>query len=165
MTKQEQKAIHDELASIAKKRRGKLTPDAVVAAAKNKSSVLHNLFEWNTNKAAHAWRLEQARTLIRSVRVNITTSRTKIQTVAYIRDPDAEPDEQGYVSMVTLIGDEERSRAALVEEFSRAAAALRRAKEIAVALSLEDEVEAIAVSVDEMRTRVQSSVQQGKRLQ
>lgn len=155
-TKAEQEAIQAILAKLADENGGRLTPDAVVAHAQRKDSPLHELFEWDTKKAAHAWRLEQARELIRSVRVVITTERTTISTVAYIRDPDAAPGDQGYVETVRLAHDADRARAALVEEFGRAASALRRAREIAVAFEMENEIEAVAESVDTMRTKVEA---------
>lgn len=156
----ERKEIRDALAKIADENGGLLTPDAVVSEAASKSSVLHDLFEWDGKKAAHAWRIEQARTLIRSVRVVITNHKTTVSTVAYIRDPDVDGDEQGYCATVSLVGDLERSRAALVNEFSRAAAALRRARELAVAFDMAGEVEAVTASVDTMRTRVEARVEQ-----
>lgn len=159
-TKLEQEAVRDALAKIAEENGGLLTPDAVVAAATSKASVLHDLFEWDAKKAAHAFRIEQARAIIRSVRVVITTEKTTISTVAYVRDPDIEPDEQGYVTTASLIGDEDRARAALVNEFSRAASALRRAKELALAFGMEGEVQAVAESVEVMRTKVEARVEQ-----
>lgn len=156
----ERKEIRDALAKIAEENGGLLTPDAVVAVAQSKNSVLHDLFEWDGKKAAHAWRIDQARTLIRSVRVVITNHKTTVSTVAYIRDPDVERDEQGYCATASLVEDVERSRAALVNEFSRAASALRRARELAVAFDMAGEVEAVAESVDVMLTKVSARVEQ-----
>lgn len=158
-TKDEQMAIEDALAEIAEKHNGLLTPDAVVAAAAKKDSVLHALFEWDGKKAAHQYRLDQARSLIRSVRVNITTHKTVISTVAYVRDPDRKPDEQGYVSTASLVGNAERSRSVLVDEFSRAAAALRRAKELEAAFEMVGEIDAVTNQIDDMRTRIVASVE------
>lgn len=59
----------------------KLTPRAVVSAARAKSSPIHNAFEWNDSKAAEKYRLTQARTLIGSVEVVVETSAAKPQQV------------------------------------------------------------------------------------
>lgn len=158
-TKDEQKAIEEALAEIAEKHSGLLTPDAVVAAASRRDSVLHALFEWDGKKAAHQYRLDQARSLIRSVRVNITTHKTVISTVAYVRDPDLKADEQGYVATVSLIGQQERARSMLVDEFSRAASAMRRARELAAAFEMVGEVDAVTNTIDDMRTRIVASVE------
>jgi hypothetical protein len=159
-TKAEQEAIRAALAKIADDNGGLLTPDAIVAEAASKGSVLHDLFEWDNKSAGHAWRLDQARTLIRSVRVVITNERTTISVVGYVRDPDVESDEQGYCSTASLVGDTERARSALVAEFSRAAASLQRARELAIAFGMAGEVEAVVESVEVMRTRVEARVEQ-----
>lgn len=48
---------------------GKLTPNLVVEAARNPTHPLHSRFEWDNTTAAEKYRLEQARGLIRLVRV------------------------------------------------------------------------------------------------
>ena len=53
------------------KRHGRLDPVDVVEAARDPRSVLHNRFEWNDTEAAAKWRLEQARNLIRSVKIEV----------------------------------------------------------------------------------------------
>ena len=49
-------------------RDNKLTPQTVVDEARPVDSPLHPYFEWDDNVAAHHWRLEQARHLIKSVK-------------------------------------------------------------------------------------------------
>jgi hypothetical protein len=61
--------IGEALATIAAASNGHLTPKAVVSEARNNRSVLHRHFEWDDAVAAEAFRLDQARTLIRSIRV------------------------------------------------------------------------------------------------
>jgi hypothetical protein len=153
-TKQEQVAIHRRLQELESKRRGVLTPDAVVADAKSKKSPLHSYFEWDNGKAGHAWRIEQARTLIRSVMVVVRTDKQSVSIVAYVRDPDQEAGDQGYVSTLRLLDDKDRARAALVEEFSRAAAVMRRARELATAFALEPNVDDITRRIERVAKRV-----------
>lgn len=52
---------------LRKEKKGELTPEDVVTAARNKNSPLHSYFEWDDGKAAEAHRLSQARGLIRAV--------------------------------------------------------------------------------------------------
>lgn len=47
--------------------RGPLTAEAVLQDAENERSPLHAAFQWDDTEAAQQWRLEQARSLIRSV--------------------------------------------------------------------------------------------------
>lgn len=72
--------IGERLEALRKKHRGELTPEDVVADARPKSSPLHSFFEWSDTKAAEAYRLAQARGLIRSVVVTYTNGLTKAVT-------------------------------------------------------------------------------------
>jgi hypothetical protein len=60
--------IGEALASIATA--GHLKPKAVLEAARDEQSPLHRHFEWDDGLAAEAYRLDQARTLIRIIRVD-----------------------------------------------------------------------------------------------
>jgi hypothetical protein len=59
--------IGENLAKIADANEGELKPEAVVEAARSNRNPLHKFFEWNDERAAHLHRINQARTLIRSV--------------------------------------------------------------------------------------------------
>jgi hypothetical protein len=61
--------IGEALQKIAQLSGGELTPGAVVEAAKNRRHILHSHFEWDNVKAADAYRIDQARHLIRIIRV------------------------------------------------------------------------------------------------
>lgn len=61
--------IGTALAKIAEQQKGRLTPPAVVEAARDTRNPLHKHFEWDDHLAADAYRLDQARTLIRSIRL------------------------------------------------------------------------------------------------
>jgi hypothetical protein len=59
-------AVLDALEEIRRARPdGKLMPGEVVDAARDPSSPLHNLFQWDDDVAAEAYRLHQARRIIR----------------------------------------------------------------------------------------------------
>lgn len=151
----ERQEIRVRLEWLAAQNGGRLTPEIVVADAKSVDSPLHGEFEWNVDKAAYQHWLDQARALIRSVRVVVKTETMQVSTVAYVRDPNSESDQQGYVSIQSLRGDRDAARAALIAEFSRAASYLRRAREIAAALSLSDEVDQLLEGVVGLRKRVE----------
>lgn len=130
---------------------GKLTTQAVIEDAKDENSPLHGYFEWDDAAAAEKWRTEQARRLIREVRLVIHKSETNVRQVAYVRDPSRSSDESGYVSTVRLRDDKDRSRDALIAELDRASAALARAYDVADALGLSSEVEALRAQVQGVR--------------
>lgn len=133
---------------------GRLTPNAVVEAAKDKASPLHEFFQWDNKKAAEAWRIEQARNLIARAKVVYTVEHKSITAVAYVRDPSAPSGEQGYVSITRLRSDAQAAHEAVAAEFSRAASLLARAKEIAAVLSCKDEVSRIHGEVRDMRDKL-----------
>jgi hypothetical protein len=57
--------VAKELKRIAENHGGELLPRDVVEAARPARSPLHSYFEWDKDKAAEQWNLEQARSLIR----------------------------------------------------------------------------------------------------
>lgn len=141
MSSEERAIIKARLAEIEEANGGVLTPDAVVADAKRKDSPLHSQFEWDTKKAAQAYWVIQARQLITSIRVEVRTETKVVSSVYYVRDPNAESDKQGYVSVKTLKTDEEMARDALIQAFSRVADLLRSARDLAAVLEVEDRVD------------------------
>jgi len=130
---------------------GELTTEVVLKDASDPSSPLHEHFDWDDKEAAHKWRTEQARRLIRSVRLVIHETETKVRSVAYVRDPSKDQSEGGYVSTATLRTDKERARDALVYELQRAESALARAYDVSFALGLNHEVEALRARVGAVR--------------
>lgn len=62
-------AVGEELERIRSENDGKLLPQDVVEESRSEDAVLHPAFEWIDAVAAEEYRLNQARTLIRSVRV------------------------------------------------------------------------------------------------
>lgn len=135
--------VRIRLENLAAKHNGLLTPEAVVADAKDPTSPLHEHFEWNVKKAAMSHWIDTARMLIRSVRVIVTTERSVLSTVAYVRDPSLPSGEQGYRAITSIRTDKDKARETVIAEFGRAESVLRRAKEIAEALDMEDDVEQI----------------------
>ncbi len=62
---------------------GKLTPDVIVEEAAKPESPLHECFQWDDNKAAQQWRLQQARILINNIEVTIISSGEPLNVGAY----------------------------------------------------------------------------------
>ena len=146
--------VKDRLATLASAHGGRLTPDAVVADARKRDSPLHHLFEWDLKKAAQKQWLDTARQLIRSVEVVVTVENIGVKTPFYVRDPNQDTGAQGYIAVSELRNDQDAAREALVNEFQKAADMLRRARHIAIALSLSSEVEEIIFSIVDLRDRV-----------
>lgn len=122
---------------------GRLTPEAVVEDAKREDSPLHGFFKWDLEAAAELHWLDRARQLIRAVKVVIVRNDYTFKAPFYVPDPSRAGKEQGYTSLVTLRGDPIAARESLVIECERAAAVLKRAQKIAMALGLESEIDDI----------------------
>lgn len=149
--------IITELTRLAEANEGRLTPDNVVDAAQNEASPLHKCFEWDNDAAAHMFRVEQARHLIRSVRVEVTTMEHSVRVPAFVHDPACDRGEQGYVSIRQVASDEDKAREVVVAEFSRAASALKRARAVAMALGIKDQIDCISDQIKRVVETVQGA--------
>lgn len=129
------------LDGIARKHGDVLKPEDIVLEATDPMHPLHDRFEWDDAKAAHEHRIEQARALIRSVRVDVKIETKTVNAVYYVRDPRLPQTEAGYVSLPRIRSEKELATAALREEFKRILALLERARDLSIVLGQEEELE------------------------
>ena len=123
---------------------GRLQPADVVTDARDPTSPLHSHFEWDDGAAAERYRLSQARSLIRSVKINVTVREMPLSVVGYVRDPELQDTRNpGYRNVLQLRTEEDSARAAIIEEMKRVANAARRARSLAAVLGLTDQIEEI----------------------
>ena len=149
MKKPSRKEIDAEISRIYNENGG-ITPEMVIKAAKDPNNVLHHLFEWDNSKAGNAHRVDQARQIITSVKINIVTESRTISAVSYVRDPRLSNDQQGYISVAKLKTDKDLAKDSIRYEFQRAYAHLHRAKTHAEILGMEDEVSALLNTLEEV---------------
>ncbi len=147
-------AIQDRLESIRAKHDGRLTPEDVVKDAKSVKSPLHDRFPWDDKTAAHERRLDIARTLIRSIRVEVRTEKRDVVVPMYVRDPEAAQNEQGYTSLLEIKSDETVAKESLTYEFRRAISALERAVDIGEVLGIGDEVTKLINRIEVLQDHV-----------
>lgn len=105
-------AAGEELERIRVKNNGRLESEMVVEAARKKTSPLHPAFEWNDAAAADAYRVEQAKYLIRSIEVIVeadANSRPVRAFVSVVRDED-----RSYTSVSHALADPELRRQVLL---------------------------------------------------
>lgn len=131
---------------------GKLNPENVVREAEaDKTSPLRDYFTWNNKLAAHKYRLEEARALIRSVKIEVTHNEVVVTIPKYVHDPglndegdedeDAKPGrKQGYIETLSAENDLELARQIVKAELTQALSHLRRANRVAEALGISDEI-------------------------
>jgi hypothetical protein len=79
--------IQAELELIRSENGGMLRPEDVVEFARNEDTALHSQFEWDDTEAAHQYRLDQARRVIRLA-------------ITIVRTPDADRAVPLYVSLM-----------------------------------------------------------------
>lgn len=137
-------------------RRGRLTPSIVLKDARDKKSPLHSWFEWSDSKAAEAYRLQQARYLIKLVKVEVQYGTERIVVPAMVRDPAKPWKEQGYRDVTSLRSDEDLARESVLRVATIAETWLRKTRDQAVVLGLQGDV-------DEILTRFTAFVRQLER--
>lgn len=146
--------IVKRLSQLTKLNKGTLTPKAVVEDARDPDSPLHEHFDWDDTSAAERYREEQARGLIRQVKVVIEVDEVVMRVPAYVHDPDLEPGEAGYVTTAKLRTKEEKARVVMALEIKRVRSALARAQEVSAALGLEGEVRELEDRVEAMLRKI-----------
>lgn len=104
MSRESSEAIAVELERLA--RFGKLQPSDVVSAARKESSPLHKWFTWDDDEAAEAWRLHEARNLIRVYAVReLEKEEPDLQRVHVSLRSDRK--DGGYRVLADVLDDEE----------------------------------------------------------
>lgn len=104
----------DELNEICNRNRGILRAEDVVEYAKNPNTQLHSKFTWDDDEAAHQWRLQQARNIIRVSVVYEKRTNTEIKAFVSMMD-DRYEDGGGYRLMTTVLGDKEMRERILLQ--------------------------------------------------
>jgi len=84
------------------KAKGVLNPQSVLERAKNKKSILHNLFEWDDTKAAEEYRIKQAMNIVSNI-IEVTIIKgEKVEERAFF-SVTVKKDENVYVSLTEAI--------------------------------------------------------------
>ena len=140
--KQEYAQTVGELCEKLEASDGGLTPQTLLDASRDESSPTHALFEWDDTKAAEKWRLEQASSLIRNIRIvrtDDTEERKALKDKGFVVTPGRQ---SAYVSLDTAL-HRENYRAYLIEQAKRDCetfeAKYRRVSELASVIAAMDE--------------------------
>lgn len=138
--------VRAALEAVRKRNGGILPPAAVVDAARHENNALHRFFTWDDGAAAEAWRVHQARNLIRMVVTMIPNTETESDMYVSMQ-ADREEEGGGYRTLVEVLSDEEQRERLLAEAMEELAAFRRkysRLKELAAVFAALDEVRAAA---------------------
>lgn len=119
--------LRDELEAIRLANGGLLTEEAILTAARAKKHPLHDRFTWNNTEAAKQWRLEEARSLIRSVYVTIERPKHGPITVrAYASLPTDRESGVGYRAIGDIMASRDQRKELLASALSELEAFKRR---------------------------------------
>ena len=139
--------LKKQLLKIQKHNGGNLSPVAVVDAARAADHPLHDRFEWDDTKAGEAYRIEQARRMIRAVVTVVNNGGAEIETRAFVALSTTKGTPEPYISitavtsskdlMEVLLADARRdaesfaAKYAILQKCKPVVSAMRRAKLIA----------------------------------
>lgn len=128
-------AAGEELVRIRAKH-GAVTARNTVDESRPEDAPLHEAFEWDDEKAADEFRLQQARTIIRAV-VDVTNPDIEPQAVyVHVRSQDAESEHGTYEPITVVVREPDLFAAALGELKEKLAGAHRAIEELQSAASL-----------------------------
>lgn len=100
-------SARQELERLRKAHGGILKPEEVVEAAKPRTSPLHRCFTWDDDAAAHQWRLEQARRLLRVFVHIVDDGDKRIESRVFVALSSDRPDGGGYRALADVLEDED----------------------------------------------------------
>ena len=108
---------------------GAITPENIVDAARPKSAILHPAFEWDDNRAAEQYRLQQARNVINNVEVKIISD-SEERTLSVYEIVTVKDDGRQYKHIETFtINDIEQIKNATIESLKQLTHKLKIYKE------------------------------------
>ena len=151
ITDHDRHELKSALAAIGAQHQGVLNPRDIVEAARNPDHVLHSRFEWDDAIAGEAYRLEQASSLIRRLRLTVIKPATGNREVtvsttrAYQSRPSMRSREGGYEAIEVLLADVDKRRELLSQVLVELVAYRKRYAELS-------ELETVWIAVDEAVT-------------
>jgi hypothetical protein len=141
---------------------GHIEPGRLVEVAREPDNILHDEFEWDVQKAAEEQWIDQARRLIRMVRIEITVEHREVRAVGYVVDPDRPPKSHRYVDISIAARNRDQAHQIILDEMSRITAAVRRAQAIAAVLGLEGELDRLLDNVRDVIAAAERAEQKMK---
>lgn len=122
-SQEEARVYGRELDKIAEKNGGQLKPVEVVEKARNIKNPLHHYFDWDNDKAAEKFRIEQARHLINHITVVIRYDHKEKEHKAFFSvnsTPGEKQKNKIYVTMERVLSESELKEQILVEAIEEA---------------------------------------------
>jgi hypothetical protein len=133
---------------------GRVDPQALIAAARDPSCILHKDFEWDVHKAAQKHWADRACELIRFVKLEVRIDRKTIVAPYYVADPQRETRKTSYVELARGANDRELADAIFREELGRISQAISRAQKVAKVLGLNNDLKRLAAAVAALQIKI-----------
>ena len=124
---------------------GHIDPRVVVERARDPKSPIHRHFEWDRDKAAAAYLIDQACALTRLVKIEFVYEDRTYQSVRYVRDPDEPLKSKRYIDLTIAQSKRAKSQKILLAEIDRIIAGIKRAIPIAHVLNLQQQFQQVLV--------------------
>lgn len=138
---------YERLEVIREQCGGLLKADGILADAAAEASPLHPFFEWDDSVAAREHRLEQARLLVRSIRVVIQSNGKAAPMRAYVHID--RPDINAYMTTASVMSDLDLSQMTLAKAKADLRSWRDRYQELQVLAEIKPVFEAIEAVVEE----------------
>ncbi len=125
--------ITQELLRISKENNGILRPEDIVTEAQSKGSPLHDSFTWDDGEAAHLFRLQEARQLIRVSVQFIKSGNKQVETRVFVSLTNDRQVGGGYRTLISVMNDDEMRQQLLadcVDEMNRFQEKYKNIKEL-----------------------------------
>lgn len=133
-------SVGEELEAIRAASNGQIQPEDVLRKAADKGSAMHTIFEWDDTEAAHQYRIEQARGMIRAVRVEIVRPNKEREYVRCYANVQNE-DEREYRAVEEILDNSSLRKQLLLEAIQQLKAFRERYKEFTDAKGILLEIE------------------------
>lgn len=143
---------------------GHIEPSVVVAEARDPKCILHDEFQWGLQDAATAHWIDTAKRLIRFVKVEVTIEDRVFRSVRYVADPAREQKSKRFVDLTIAGRSRAMAREILQAEMERVISAIRRAREIALVLGLDRELDELLADVNRIRAKAKAPRKRAKKL-
>lgn len=92
---------------------GTVTSEMFLESARSEDSEMHCLFEWNDPTAAEAFRLQQARVIIASLRVTVEEEEEEVEPVIVRAFVKTDEEQKGYINISKAMSDEDMRNSVL----------------------------------------------------
>jgi len=139
--------IEHELETVRQREGGILRPQSVVEAARDEGSPMHDQFTWDDTEAAEAYRIEQARNLIRVYVTVLHEEKPPIRT--YVSISTERRAGGGYYHVRDVMGDAERRDQLLRDALLQLQALRRKYAELTELAEIFHALETVAAKAPE----------------